>query len=52
MEALAPLKGCGRTKGPQNWKPDLIGVTAIEKTQLFQPILSLHLVPEIKKRDA
>lgn len=32
MEALALLKGSGRTKGPQNWTPDLIGVTAIENT--------------------
>lgn len=32
LEALAPLRGCGRTKGPRNWKPDLTGVTAVENT--------------------
>lgn len=30
MEALAPWKGCGWTKGPESCKGDLIGVTAIE----------------------
>lgn len=29
MEALAPWKGCGWTKGPERCKQDLIGVTAV-----------------------
>jgi len=32
VEALAPWKGYGWTKGPEICKRDLIGVTAIENT--------------------